>query len=412
MSKQVKVKAMEGSKIIELSSFLKYADAFYLSIGLLVYDREKDKGTHSWYHSLLHWYFILQMLNLNFALVTELIYVFLAISGGTNFLEATMNMSFIGFVIVGELKIWLIWRQREHLTLVVNELERLHPRSAKEQAVYNIKDHLSSYSRVSIFYFSMHLLLIWTYNLYWVAYYLIYDLWLGVRKFERMLPYYCWVPWDWTEGMSYYFIYVSQNIAGQACLSGQLSADLMMCALVTLLVMHFRQLGSQIEQFKAGIGTEKQDMKFLHAAIRYHQRLLQLSDDINNVFGVSLLCNFVSSSFIICFVGFHMTIGGKLDNVVMLVLFLFCAMVQVFMISNYAQRLLDSSEYIGQAVYNHDWFNADILYRKMLVLITRRSQKPSRVKATSFLNVSLVTVTDILQLSYKFFALLRTMYMK
>ncbi|KAH8248341.1 hypothetical protein KR032_001191 [Drosophila birchii] len=399
----------EKQEPIPLEGFLKYANVFYLSIGMLAYDH-KDSGKRK--ELMLHWMFIAQMINLNAVLLTELIYVFLAISRGSNFLEATMNLSFIGFVIVGDLKIWHIWRQRTQLTHVVCELENLHPQTIDQQKPYDVAVHLSGYKRYSIFYFGMHLVLIWTYNLYWAVYYLVCDFWLGIRQFQRMLPYYCWVPWDWSTGFTYYFMYVSQNIAGQACLSGQLAADMLMCALVTLLVMHFTRLAGHIESHVAGLTTPQRGLKFLQTVVAYHQRLLLLCQDINAIFGVSLLCNFVSSSFIICFVGFQMTIGGKIDNLVMLVLFLFCAMVQVFMITTYAQRLLDASEHIGQAVYNHDWFHADLRYRKMLILIVKRAQQPSRLKATIFLNVSLVTVSDLLQLSYKFFALLRTMYVK
>ncbi|KAH8330963.1 hypothetical protein KR067_009579 [Drosophila pandora] len=397
------------SKPILLEDFLKYANVFYLSIGMLAYDH-KDNSKRK--EQLLYWIFIAHMVNLNLVLVSELIYVFLAISKGTNFLEATMNLSFIGFVVVGDLKIWHIWRQRAKTTHVVREMEKLHPKRVDQQDGYAIQDYLGSYSRYSIFYFSLHMVLIWTYNLYWAVYWLVCDFWLGIRRFERMLPYYSWVPWDWSTGNSYYFMYVAHNIAGQACLSGQLAADMLMCALVTILVMHFIRLGRKIEAHVAGVESSQQDLQFLQATVVYHQRLLKLCQDINEIFGVSLLCNFVSSSFIICFVGFQMTIGGKIDNLVMLVLFLFCAMVQVFMITTYAQRLLDASENIGQAVYNQDWFNADLRYRKMLVLVIKRSQQPSRLKATIFLNVSLVTVSDLLQLSYKFFALLRTMYVK
>ncbi|XP_001359524.3 putative odorant receptor 85d [Drosophila pseudoobscura] len=403
------VEKAEKSEPITTERFLRYANIFYLSIGMEAYDHQ---GRRKMIELILRCIFIALILNLNAVLLSELIYVFLAIGKGTNFLEATMNLSFIGFVIVGDLKVWHIWRKRDQLTNVVREMEKLHPKEGHHQKAYDVESHLSGYSRYSKFYFGMHLVLIWTYNLYWAVYYLVCDFWLGIRHFVRMLPYYCWVPWDWSTNSSYYLMYVSQNMAGQTCLSGQLAADLMMCALVTLLVMHFIRLGRGIEEHVAGLLSPQQDLEFLQAAVVYHQRLLQLCHNINEIFGVSLLCNFVSSAFIICFVGFQMTIGGKIDNLVMLVLFLFCALVQVFMITTYAQRLLDASERIGEAVYNHDWFQADLPYRKMLIFMVRRSQQASRLKATIFLNVSLVTVSDLLQLSYKFFALLRTMYVK
>ncbi|TDG41483.1 hypothetical protein AWZ03_012080 [Drosophila navojoa] len=379
----------KNGKTKSLYMFFRYVDIFYFSIGMKAYDR---------------------MLNLNLTLLSELIYVFLAFSTGNNFLEATMNLSFIGFVIVGDIKIQHIWGKRGHITKVVQRLQLLHPITANQQWEYRLSDYLRSYRIVSIFYFGMHMVLIWTYNLYWAIYYLVCDFWLGKRHFERMLPYYCWTPWDWKSNWSYYVMYVSQNIAAQTCLSGQLAADMLMSALVTLLIMHFKHLSRQIEQHVAGVRPADQDLGFLQRSIVYHQQLLCLSQDISRIFGVSLFCNFASSSFIICFVIFQMTIGGNIDNLVMLILFLFCAMVQVFMIGSYAQRLINSSEHIGQAVYNHNWYMSDLRYRKLMLLIMQRAQRPSYLRATNLLNVSLITVTDLLQLSYKFFALLRTMY--
>ncbi|XP_034488842.1 putative odorant receptor 85d [Drosophila innubila] len=406
-----------SGKNITLDRFFRYVNVFYFSIGMVAYNSEETKNNWSpkarkWTRILLNCYFFCQVLNLNFVLLSELIYVVLAFASANNFLEATMNLCFIGYVVIGVIKIRHIWYQRSQITQVVAHLQQLHPTSERQQAEYMMAKYLRRYRYVSIFYFSMHLVLIWTYNLYWAVYYLIYDFWLGIRTFKRMLPYYCWTPWDWASNWTYYLMYISQNLAGQSCVSGQLAADMFLCALVTLLVMHFKRLGTQIEQHVAGQLTPEQDIEFLQKCIIYHQRLLLLCEDINQIFGIPLLCNFSSSSFIICFMIFQITIGGSIDNLAMLALFLFCSMVQIFMIGSYAQRLINASEQIGQAVYNHDWFGGELRYRKMLLLIIRRAQKPSYVKATMFLNVSLITVTDLLQLSYKFFALLRTMYVK
>lgn len=327
--------------IILLEEFFSYVNTFYLSIGMVAY--ELRQSSHSQCSSiLLRMYFICHMLNMMAVLLSELIYVFIAFISGNNFLEATMNLSFIGFVVLGGIKIRLVWRQKDHITRVVAQLDQLHPHAANQQMQYEVPQYLQGYKRVSIFYFGVHLVLIWSYNLYWAVYYVIYDYWLGIRDFKRTLPYYCWTPWDWQTNWSYYIMYISQNLAGQACLSGQLAADMFMCALVTLLVMHLRRLAIELEQHVAGLLPPQQDLNFLRANIVYHQRLLLLVEDVNQIFGISLLCNLASSACIICFVIFQITIGGNIDNLIMLTFFLFCALVQVFMIGTYAQRLIDA----------------------------------------------------------------------
>lgn len=324
-----------------MKEFFRYVNAFYLSIGIVVYE-QRPVSRSNWSSMLIRAYFICQMLNMMAVLLSELIYVLIAFVSGSNFLQATMNLSFIGFVVLGGIKIRLVWHQRDHIWRVFTQLDQLHPHEAEQQRQYGVKQHLQDYKRVSIFFFGLHLVLIWSYNLYWAVYYVIYDFWLGIRQFERTLPYYCWTPWNWQTNWSYYIMYISQNLAGQACLSGQLAADMFMCALVTLLVMHLRHLATQLGQHVAGLRTPQQDLAFLHANIVNHQRLLLLVEDVNQIFGISLLCNFASSACIICFVIFQITIGGNMDNLIMLAFFLFCALVQVFMIGSYAQRLIEA----------------------------------------------------------------------
>lgn len=53
------------------------------------------------------------------------------------------------------------------------------------------------------------------------------------------------------------------------------------------------------------------------------------------------------------------------------------------------------SEQVGLAVYSHDWFRGGLRYRKLMLLIIKRAQRPSYLKATHLLNMSLITVTAV-----------------
>lgn len=66
---------------------------------------------------------------------------------------------------------------------------------------------------------------------------------------------------------------------------------------------------------------------------------------------------------------------------------------------------LVQSEQVGQAVYSHDWFRGGLRYRKLLLLIIKRAQRPSYLKATQLLNMSLVTVTAVSSFNLYFLSL-------
>ncbi|ALC46672.1 Or85d [Drosophila busckii] len=384
----------EASKpqIIKLKDFFVYSNILHLTIGMKAYATETQLT--KWRSMLLHASFISQLIILNIVLLGQILFVIVAINNGSNFVEATLNIAIFSFGIVGNVKIAYIYMQHAHISSVVDCLQELHPQTLELQVEYRVEHYLRSFTGMCKFYCGMHLILAWTYNLYWAVYYLIMDLWLGKVSYVRMLPYYSWTPWDYQHNWSYYPTYIAQNLAAQYCFAGQLATDMLLLALATLMVMHFERLGLRLEQHVAGV-CAKRDIRFLQSCIAYHQRLLLLCEDINKIFGISLLCNFGSSCGIICFVIFQLTVGGQLDTLLMLLLFLICAMVQIILIGNHAQRLINASEQIGQAIYNHDWFNANLQYRKLMLQIMIRSQSACYLKATPFLPISHITVASV-----------------
>ncbi|XP_049303921.1 putative odorant receptor 85d [Bactrocera dorsalis] len=413
-----------SDQIIHFESFNTLANIFYTSIGLDAYQKAGQR-TNNIRRQLLSIFFIITIANMNITLLSELLYIFMAFAKNNNFVEATMLSSFVGFVIVGDFKIYSIWRQRARITAMMQALHALYPQTLAEQTKYEVQRALQRYQRFAYAFVLLHELLVWSYNLFPLLNYFIYEVWLAARVVGKTLPYNCWTPFDWhVNDWRYYPMYLTQIAAGQACLSGQLANDLLLSAVAVQLIMHYRQLARRIELHVAGGGggsgskwrtaatnvCREQDLSFLRSVIAYHQQILNLSQALNDVFGISLFISFASTALIICFVLFQITIGANIDAIIMLAFFLFCSLVQIFLICYYAQQILEASEYISYAVYNHNWFDSDLRYRKMLIYIMARAQKPSKLQATALVIVSMPTMTDLLQLSYKGFAVIRTMY--
>jgi len=80
----------------------------------------------------------------------------------------------------------------------------------------------------------------------------------------------------------------------------------------------------------------------LAKTVQYHQRILRLMDVLNDIFGIPLLLNFMVSTFVICFVGFQMTVGVPPDIMIKLSLFLFSSLSQVYLICHYGQLIADA----------------------------------------------------------------------
>ncbi|KAH8248334.1 hypothetical protein KR032_001196, partial [Drosophila birchii] len=410
----------------DMEKFMKYGNFFYQLVGIEPYARERLDDKSSLRARTL---FLANAINLILVGSCESIYVRSAFKDG-KLLEAVTVMSYIGFIIVGMSKMLFIRWKRVTMDEMMRDLKELYPRGKIQEQRYDLPRYLRTCSRISLTYSTLYSVLIWTFNLFSVMEFLVYEKWLKVRVVGKTLPYLMYIPWEWEDNWSYYPLLLSQNFAGYTAAAGQISTDLLLAAVVTQLVMHFDNLSSKMENHQLTRNWEK-DSRFLRDIVRYHERILRLSDLVNDIFGVPLLLNFMVSSFVICFVGFQMTVGVPPEMIIKLMLFLFCSLSQVYLICHYGQKVADASSGLSLATYKQDWTYADIRYKRALVIIMVRGQRTIYLKATIFLDITRASMTDvrmgrqsvvlsshliqffnfqILQTSYKFFALLRTMY--
>lgn len=98
-----------------------------------------------------------------------------------------------------------------------------------------------------------------------------------------------------------------------------------------------------------------------------------LSDVMNDVLGVPLLVNFMTSSFVICFVGFQMTMDAEPDYMVKLFLFLFSSLAQIYLICHYGQLLIDAVSLVlvsFEMNFCFEWFCCEFIKVKKNLTIS------------------------------------------
>ncbi|XP_055847688.1 odorant receptor 85b-like [Episyrphus balteatus] len=368
--------------------FIKIANFFYLCVGIEPYKNSNQTSKNSIILALV---FYITSINLNFYFIFELVFIYVAFSTGTNFTEAIQTASYSGFIITSDCKMLSVWYKKKVLTNLIKNLKEIYPISRKQQTDYNLKNYLRDVTFVMYLFVFMYMVLIWFFNLFAILQYTIAM--VMDRPIEQFLPYHVWLPWDWKNTPWYYFLNATEILAGYTAASGFIASDLLLCALVTQICMHLDYIHRKIEEFTPNGG--KDDLIYLNRMIAYHQKILYLTDDINAAFGVSLLFNFSTSSVIICFVGVQVTTG--VFNLVSLkfTVFLISSLFQVFLICYYGQKITLSSENIAIGLYSQKWYkNATTSYKRTLILMMNRAQKPVQLKATIALPISLRTFTE------------------
>lgn len=279
------------SNIIDFEVFLRIPSFFYRSVGIDLWNT--DGGP------LQNAVFYFAFINVNVWLFSELLFAVLMVS--KNFIQATMTLSYAGFVLVGSIKIYYMWRKKAEMTRFLQLMNTIFPRTEPQQKIMNLRSRLRQCTIVMSAFAMIFMILIWTYNLYPYMQRQIYDCWLQVRSVNQALPYESYIPWNWHGHWSFYLFYALQSIGGYHSAAGQIASDLLLCAMATQLIMHYEYVAQKFTEYQPQVGADRgpkgeptvgkgssassfaamgsvaysNDMKFLRDIIAYHANVLR-----------------------------------------------------------------------------------------------------------------------------------------
>ncbi|KAG6443514.1 putative odorant receptor 92a [Manduca sexta] len=238
------------------------------------------------------------------------------------------------------------------------------------------------------------------------------------NEIELLLPFPIVYPFDAYNIKVWPVIYLRQIWSEIVAVFNICAADFAFYNFCSYITIQFRLLQYDIEHVITG--TQKSiyndEMRSgrirnkLVEIIKRHQELITCVNLLENIYSVSMLYNFISSSVIICLTGFNVTENKDMILVITFFTFLFMGLLQILFLSFFGDMLMDASIEVSNAVYNSKWYLVPPKTRKTLLLILTRAQKPCKLTAYGFADVSLKAFMKVLSTSWSYFALLKTVY--
>ncbi|GAB0093737.1 Odorant receptor [Sergentomyia squamirostris] len=398
----------EKSVLVAFREFVVIPYFLFGTIGLVPFDPHPDyvipllKIIWWWSSYINHFYCI----------VGELLYYYFAWRDNILediFLEFTALAPCTIFSTISVIKMSMIWHNRHRITRIVNKLEEIFPKTEDEQAEFNTKKTRRSTYLIMVYFSASYMVLIWVFNLMPLITSFISYAETGI--FHRVLPYSIWYPFNETKRIRYIIIYIQQNWGAFASMIGVLATDLFFGCFITQLSMQFKALSKHLAFITTPRRTRRMRNLRIKNAIERHNTLIDLCFEMEDIYNFSILCNFVLSSLMICLVGFQATNPVvHFDMWFKYVVFLICALWQVFCLCYYGDTLVEDSQSLSWGAFSSQWYREDPQYQKYILMIIMRAQKPLSLTAGKFSMVSLRSFTAILSTAFSYFTLLRTLY--
>uniref|UniRef100_A0A1V1WCD1 Odorant receptor n=1 Tax=Mythimna separata TaxID=271217 RepID=A0A1V1WCD1_MYTSE len=150
---------------------------------------------------------------------------------------------------------------------------------------------------------------------------------------------------------------------------------------------------------------EARHQKQIMEIVLRHHALIRLTGDVEKMFSLALLINFMNSSIIICFCGFCCVLIEKWNEVAYKS-FLVTALTQTWLLCWYGQKLIDSSKRLADALYDCGWYNGSKRAKSAILIMLHRAQKGIYVTTHGFSIISLASYSTIIKTAWSYFTLL------
>ena len=294
-------------------------------------------------------------------------------------------------VILMMLKGLIIFQREDDIRKILDELKMLDKKWNNAIKPNEKRKYLDGYHRVVKFYFGIFISANLIFVILWFPYLLtgriIYlaNLWFPFDEYRlEMFPYVqIWIQW-----ITYLFISVF------------MTSDLLLYSLITVISMEFDFLKNSMNFFLKSDSKDERMTK-ITSFIERHNKLLELCDKLQQIFEPIFLFNFVISSVIMCIVLYNFLFcATSLVLYTFDIVYFVTISSQIWLFCYFGQKVINSSFAIADGIYDQDWMDLDDnKFKKYVVLIILRAQRPMRLSAMGFADISLETFATVRYLS-------------
>jgi odorant receptor len=283
-----------------------------------------------------------------------------------------------GYLFLAFVKTIFIFRKRKCFKRILGTLSDMFPKSIEEQKIFKVVNYLKSYKRIERFVTLLIGFASFNFVAVKFANFALFGTW-----YEKKLPVENWFPFDKYDPVWYNFVILWTILFSIFFNGGLIGSDLILYSFVTLITLQYEILSEELENMKAIDGKEMFD-----ELIKQHQKLLEVSRDLEEVFSPSILVNFVASSILICMFGYQILVEFNLELLFKFASPLTASVLQILMICRCGQMLTEAAGKLTFSAYNSDWSSDQKKLKTSLVLMMQKSQQPSVITAGKFRVVS------------------------
>ncbi|XP_012264120.2 odorant receptor 4-like isoform X1 [Athalia rosae] len=253
---------------------------------------------------------------------------------------------------------------------------------------------------------------------------------------RRTLPYMSYFPFDIDRTPSHEIAYAYQGISMMTLSPVIVTTDVLYGSILLHIATQLRVLRSTLismkkiahdklskkndrrhrsSSFKIRAAPEEQNLAdemyaILKRCVLHHHAIMRLVDEMERIFSMLVLLQFLCNLVIMCFPLFQITSVPVVSFPFFSMVSLMTAMMyQLFIFCNCGDEVTQESLLLANSAYFCDWYGSysSIEMHRAILLVIVRSQRPLRLTVAKFATLSRATYLRVVQGSASYFMFLR-----
>nr|AOE48099.1 putative odorant receptor OR33 [Scaeva pyrastri] len=221
----------------------------------------------------------------------------------------------------------------------------------------------------------------------------------------RTLPFRAKYPFSIDDQLRFQIVYGFQCFCTLVCIKIIVYIDNVGCLIINQTAANLEIICEKIREFRG----KKMSREDLGAIIVDHQRIIKLIDYVNKYYYYNFVGQVGASTFLICLTAFEAQLAKDQPLVALkFQVFMFSSFMQLFYWCWVGNQVRFNSIEVGVAAYETEWITQSPSFRRDLMFLILRAQKPLSFRAQPLYGFDFEAFSKILSSSYSFFTMLRT----
>ncbi|KAH8387306.1 hypothetical protein KR093_006191, partial [Drosophila rubida] len=266
------------------------------------------------------------------------------------------------------LNAWRILSQLQHFHHILHRLDaRLQ--SEGERAI--IEAHVRHTTRIFLAFLRLFVLILLTSSLFVAC------------TGDQELAFPTWHPWDWRSSRRVYLFTVSFQMLGLTVLALMtLNNDTYPMSYMIMVAGHYRALAVRVALLGHGRESRAAAYEQLIGCIEDHKTVLLLVATIQQTMSTVIFYQFASTACSMCTLAFYLFFVKVSLSKLLHLCFMFVGIVlETFIICYASEEVVLGAEQLVQAIYDCNWLQQSVKFKRTMLLMLNRSQRPVQIVA-------------------------------